>query len=240
MVLPPDKRLKFFVFIIESPSSVDLYHGRSEADLLGRAIGLNAIRCASRIAINLEAFVAAIKIGLHEEMAARSGLVPILHISAHGFADGIQLSSGEVLNWNGLRELLKPVNKALGGALIVCMSTCEGYSGSRMAMVLEDPGHPFFAIVGNGGKPTWPETAVGFATFYHLVANGHYVSDAVKAMRVASGNESFFLTTAEEARQGYLDFIKKKDVNTAEAVLELKQEEQTSPPAGELAKRLRA
>lgn len=239
MVLPPEKRLKFFVFIVESPSSVDLYHGRSEADLLGRAVGLNAIRCASRTAINLEAFVAAIRVGLHEEMTAKPGLIPILHISAHGFSDGIQLSSGEVLDWNALRQLLKPVNKALDGSLIVCMSTCEGYSGSRMAMVLDDPDHPFFAIVGNGGKPTWPETAVAFASFYHLVANGHYVSDAVKAMCVASGNSSFFLTTAEEAKQGYLEFVKNKKVDTEEAAQELQKEEKNEP-SNELAKRLRS
>ena len=104
-------------------------------------------------------------------------------------------------------------------------------------MVLDDPDHPFFAIVGNSSKPTWPETAVAFATFYHLIANGHYVSDAVKAMCTASGNESFFLTTAEEAKQVFLDFI--KTVNPQEATEELKEEEKNEPP-NEFAKRLRA
>lgn len=239
MALPPDKRLKFFVFVIESPSAVDLYHGRTEADLLRRAIGLNQIRCASRTAINLDAFIAAIRVGLHEEMAANSGLIPILHISAHGFSEGIQLSSGEILDWKSLRELLKPVNKALNGALFVCMSTCEGYSGSRMAMVLDDPDHPFFAIVGNSEKPTWPEAAVAFASFYHLVANGHYVTDAVAAMRTASGNSTFFVTTAEEAKQGFLDFLKDKEIDTQGAVTELKEEEKSEPP-DKLAKRLRS
>lgn len=238
MVIPIEDRLKFFVFVIESPSSADLYHGRSETNLLERAIGLNNIRCASRTAINLEAFIAAIRIGLQEEMVANPGLIPILHISAHGFGDGIQLSSGEVLNWGGLRELLKPVNKALDGCLIVCMSTCEGYSGSRMAMVLDDPDYPFFAIVGNGDKPTWPETAVAFAAFYHLVANGHYVTDAVNAMCIASGNPRFFLTTAEETKQGYLDFVSQKQVDTQEAVLELEINENSELPT-DLAKRIR-
>ncbi|MBW2673327.1 MAG: hypothetical protein JRD89_07950 [Deltaproteobacteria bacterium] len=115
MVLPQGERLKFFVFIIESPSPKDIYVGRTEADLLRHAIELNLIKCASRIAINLESFVAAIKVGLHEEMTANPGLLPILHISAHGFSDGIQLSSGEILYWPALRELFKPINKALNG-----------------------------------------------------------------------------------------------------------------------------
>jgi hypothetical protein len=238
MVLPLEERLKFFVFIIESPSPVDLYHGRSEANLLRQAIGLNNIRCASRTAINLEAFVAAVRVGLKEEMEANPGLLPILHISAHGSTDGIQLSSDEVLDWEALRELLRPVNKALNGMLFVCMSTCQGYSGSQMAMDLDDPDYPFYAIVGNAGEPTWPEAAVAFATFYHLIANGHYITEAVSAMHVASGNDRFFLTTAEEAKQGFLDLLEQKTIDTQGAVNELKETEKTEPP-DELAKRLR-
>jgi hypothetical protein len=108
-----------------------------------------------------------------------------------------------------------------------------------MAMVLDDPEHPFFAIVGNSQKPTWPEAAVAFASFYHLVANGHYVHDAVAAMRVASGNDRFFVTTAEESKQGYIDFIKENPVDTVQAIQDLKDDERADPPE-ELAKKLRA
>lgn len=223
MLVPPEDRVKFFVFVIESPSPQDLYHERSEGGLLRQAINLDEIPCASRVAINREAFIAAVKVGLREEMAANPGLVPILHISAHGYSDGIQLSCGEVLDWQALRGLLAPVNKALEGALFVCMSTCEGYSGSRMAMFLDDPADPFFAIVGNGGETTWPETAVGFATFYHLIATGHYVQEAVEAMQVASGNNQFFVTKADEARRGFLDFIGSVNLAAAAEKLEAKE-----------------
>ena len=172
--------------------------------MLRQAINLNQISCTLRLAVNLEAFTAAIHIGLYEAMAALPNTIPILHISAHGFSDGIQLSSGEVVLWHQLRELLIPVNQALDGSLIVCMSTCEGYSGSRMAMVPESNDHPFWAIIGNCGKPTWPETAVAFATLYHLIANGRYITDSVAAMQTASGNDNFFVITAEASKQGYI------------------------------------
>lgn len=149
-------------------------------------------------------------------MESFTNTIPILHISAHGFSEGIQLSSGEVVLWNQLRELLIPVNQALSGSLIVCMSTCEGYSGSRMAMVPESDDQPFWAIIGNCGKPTWPETAVAFATLYHLLANGRYIFDSVAAMQTASGNENFFVTTAEESKQGFIEHI--KNINTAEVI----------------------
>lgn len=226
--LPVDKRLKFFVHVVESPSPVDLYHRRGEGEMLRQAISLNQIPCSLRVAVNLEAFTAAIRIGLHEAMETYPNALPILHISAHGFADGIQLSSGQILFWNQLRELLIPLNRALAGGLIVCMSTCEGYSGQRMAMVTGSDDHPFWAIVGNCDKPTWPETAVAFATLYHLVANGRNMVDAVSAMRVASGNDNFFFTTADESKQTFVEFIQKIDTEEVRENLE-HQIEATEP-----------
>lgn len=223
-LIPVENRFKFFVYIIESPSDVDLYLQRTEGNVLQQAVRLNLIQCEHRLAINSRSFRAALQVGLTEAMGLFAGAIPILHISAHGFSEGIQLSSGEVLNWAQLRELLLPINKALNGSLIVCMSTCEGYSGARMAMVANSDENPFLALVGNGSKPTWPETAVAFSTFYHLIANGYYVSDAVDAMRTASGNNKFYVTTAEESKQGYLDFIKTLDAAEVKDDLEQKVE----------------
>lgn len=227
-LVPAENRIKFFVYVVESPSAVDLYHRRGEGSVLQQAVQLNLIQCVHRLAINSQAFQASLQVGLTEAMAQAQGQIPILHISAHGFSDGIQLSSGEIIQWAELRELLLPINKALNGNLIVCMSTCEGYAGSRMAMVADSDDHPFLALIGNGSKPTWPETAVAFSTFYHLIANGRYVSDAVDAMGIASGNDSFYLTTAEESKQGYLDFIKTLDADTVREDLEQQVESDSS------------
>jgi len=206
-ILPANNRLNFFVYVIESPSPTDLYHRRNEGDMLQQAIKLNQIGCSYRLAVNLEAFKAALYIGLNESMEIFKPSIPIIHISAHGSADGISLSSGEFIQWSQLKALLIPINKKLSGALFVCMSSCEGYSGCRMAMDPESKEHPFFAIIGNGAKPTWPETAIGFATLYHLIAKGYTIVDAVAAMCIASGNDYFRATTAEETKQNFIDYI---------------------------------
>jgi len=152
MPLPPEKRMKFFVFVVESPSAVDLYHRRSEGEIIRQAVYLNQIPCIVRTAVNLEAFEASLKIGFAEEMKTYEGLVPILHISAHGDSEGIQLSDGTVIPWANLRQLLVPINTALNNGLLVCLSCCEGYSGTRMAMSVEDEGYPFYAIVATPGN----------------------------------------------------------------------------------------
>jgi len=227
MPVPEDQRFKFFVFVIESPSAVDLYHRRSEGNIIQQAVNLNQIPCAVVTAINLESFEASLKIGLTEAMRAHPNLIPMIHISAHGYQDGIQLSSGEIITWANLRQLLAPINTALNNNLLLCLSCCEGYSGTRMAMHLEDDGYPFYAVVANSNKPLWSDTAVAYSTFYHLVAKGELLVDAVAAMRVASGNETFWIESAEQSRQGYIDHINGTNVAGAQEELEEKNEQET-------------
>jgi len=213
--LPPDQRTRFFVFVIESPSAVDLYHRRSEGDIVRQAVELNGIHCIVKTAISRVAFGACLKIGLKQAMAQLSGFLPLLHISAHGNSDGIQLSDGYVMPWAELKDHLRPVNEALGGSLVVCMSSCEGYSGIRMAMHTDQVDLPYLALVGCAAKPVWGDTAVGYSTLYHRLWRGEHIATAVDAMRVASGNPEFFLEHAVQTRQSYVDYL--NTVNPAEA-----------------------
>jgi hypothetical protein len=207
-------KLQFLVYIIESPSAPDLYHGRSEGALLAQAAALDEVPSVIRIAVTRDAFVAALRIGLPDAMSAYPTRLPIVHISAHGAQSGLQLSNGDVITWPQLRELLLPVNKSLGGHLFLCMSACEGYSACQMAMELEGGEHPYVALIGNFGKPTWSETAVAYAALYHLVSRGTLFPDAVEAMKVASGNVDWILESAEQAQTAYAEYV--KTVNLSE------------------------
>ena len=157
MPAPPDQRFRFFVYIVESPSAPDLYHGRSEGTLVAQAVALDTIPCVTRTAIDPGAFTAALRIGLPEAMKAYPHLLPILHVSAHGGRDGLQLSNGELVTWHDLRSLVEPINASLEGTLILCMSACEGYAACQMAMRDGDDPHPYMGLVGNYGKPTWSD-----------------------------------------------------------------------------------
>ena len=231
--LPVEQRAKFFVFVIESPSAVDLYHRRSEGEIIRQAVELNQIPCIVRTAISLEAFDACLKIGLSDAMKSMPGFVPLLHISAHGNSNGIVLSNGYQISWHELRAHLRPLNEALAGTLIVCMSSCEGYSGTRMAMYPKDPALPYLALVGCATKPIWGETAVGFATLYHQLARGEHIESAVAAMRTASGNDGFIVEHAEVSLKGYVEYLKTVDIpslsaNLAQIVASEPPDEQTA------------
>ena len=215
-----DKPPIFFVFIIESPSAADFYNGLSEGNVIKQALLLSGIQCSVVTAINRKMFAESFRVSLIEAIQASGGLIPIIHISAHGSMDSIQLSSGETVEWKELRKLLAPLNTALKNGLLVCMSTCEGFAGSRMAMHPEDKDYPFFALVGNASKPLWSETAVAYLTLYHLIARGKPVAEAVKAMRAAAGNDGFFVQTAAAARQSYIDHVNRQDLKESLQLLE--------------------
>jgi hypothetical protein len=223
---------KFFVYIVESPSAADIYHNRSEGTLVAQAVALNQIPCVSRTAIDRTAFTAALRIGLPEAMKAYPALLPIVHFSAHGASDGLGLSNGDLVTWADLKDLIAPINASLNGTLIVCMSACEGYSACRMAMHLGDAPHPYMAIVANFGKPTWADTSVAYLTFYHRISKDLLVTEAVEAMKAASGDDQWVVETAAESKQAYLDFVSKQQ-DTTEARKELESvAEDEQLPAG--------
>lgn len=222
-------QFKFFVYIVESPSAPDLYHGRSEGSRLAETLKLDQITCITRTAINREAFSAALYVGLPEAMKECDGFHPMLHLSLHGSSGGVQLSSGDVIDWNELRELLVPINRSLSGGLVLCMSACEGYNACKMAMRDGDEPHPYLVMVGNFGSPTWSDTAVAYLTFYHLLSKGHKIVDAVGAMGASSGDLGWIVETAEEAKQGYLSFLEENSTQDAIQQLEAAAEEQLIP-----------
>ncbi len=96
-----------------------------------------------------------------------------------------------------------------------------------MAMHLEDNGYPFYAVVANSQKPLWSDTAVAYSTFYHLVAKGELLTDAVNAMCIASGNETFWIESAEESRQGYINHINELNASKVQEKLDENNEQET-------------
>jgi hypothetical protein len=200
--------VKGFVYIIESPSAHDLLDGRTEGRTLGEALTLAAIPHWYSLAIDKATLTQALGPRLLEACRAL-GKLPILHLSVHGNQNGVQLSSGEFISWHDLRNLLLPLNQAMQGGLLICMSSCFGASGCRMAMY-SDSEPSFWALVGNTGNTPWADAAVGYVTFYHLFFKGTGVEQCVPAMRVAAGDPNFLLVSGPEAKANWLAFVQKQ------------------------------
>lgn len=60
------------------------------------------------------------------EKDAKNGKYPMLHIDCHGDKTGIQLASGEIVEWPALEKYLTPINEASKVNLVVFLAACEG------------------------------------------------------------------------------------------------------------------
>lgn len=200
-----------FVHIIESPSATDLLDGRTEGRALGEALTLASIPFWYNLAIDRSTLVQAVGPRLLEAWKAL-GKLPILHLSMHGNQNGIALSNGDFLTWHELRQMLLPLNRAVQGGLLICMSSCFGASGCRMAMY-SDNEPSFWALVGNSASTPWADSAVAYVTFYHLFFKGVGVDKAAEAMRVASGDQNFRALSGPMAKASWLQFIQKQSAS---------------------------
>ena len=210
---PPSKpapSLDFVIHIIESPSSDDFLDNRQEGRILLDALSLGAVEVHYYAVIDRAALKKSFERikGRHSPMAPVR-CFPIVHISAHGNSDGIRLTGErEMLKWKELGDLLADLNGSVNGVLLVCMSTCLGFNGFRMAYRTSPV--PFYALVGPTISPTWPEALVAYQTFYHLVACKKFdLSPSVEAMNTAAGRaaRSFLIVCGEDKQKEFQQLI---------------------------------
>lgn len=207
----------FFVHIIESPSDQDFLNGRTEGRLLTEGLSIANIPFSYSIAVNKNALAEALTIRLSNATKMHR-LYPILHLSTHGNKDGLALTNGDFCQWSELDRNLSAINTAMGGNLAVSVSACSGFAGCKMAMKSAGP-NPFYWIVGPTKEISLPDIAVAFLTLYHLLSKGIHLTDAVTAMKTASGNQNFETNSAQNIKLQWEAFWKNIDARTLAAIV---------------------
>ena len=197
-----------FVAVIESPSSRDLLDGRTEGRALCEALRLADIPHSYSLATDRGTLSESL--GNRLRAAAKQyGTVPIIHFSMHGNTDGVQLTNGEFITWYELRIELTPLLHAMQGTLLVCMSSCFGNAGCRMAMHVDNE-PTFWALVGNTESATWSDAAVAYISFYHMFFKEHNLGFCVDSMKSASGDHNFVCHLGEQTRQNWAAYLQEK------------------------------
>jgi hypothetical protein len=194
-----------FVHIIESPSANDLLDGRTEGRSLSEILNLAGTPYCYNLVTNLETFDIALNKRLLDAFKkGKCQLAPILHLSMHGDENGIALTDDTVLSWDNLRELLTPLNNEMEGGLLICISSCFGSNGIKMAM--HDTDQPFWALVGNNSSVSWEDAAVAYVTFYHLFFKGILVEQCVERMKWASNDNRFDCWSGHEVKANWTEY----------------------------------
>ena len=197
---------KAFVYVIESPSDIDLLDGRTEGRSLCEALKLAEIPHAYTLITTKNALKVSLKERLIETLEKYPNQSPVLHLSMHGNNEGISLTDTAFIKWSELREILAPLTNGMEGGLLICMSSCNGSAGLSMAMH-EDKDHPFWALVGNTQTTVWADAAIAYITFYHWFFKGGTVKECVERMRAASGDENFISQYGQSIKQDWAAFM---------------------------------
>ena len=223
-----------FVHIIESPSADDLLDGRTEGRALSEILNLAKIPYCYNLVTTSESFDTALNTRLGEAVN-RFQQPPILHLSMHGDQDGVELTDTTSISWTNLQARLANLTNTMQGGLLICMSSCFGSSGYRMAMY-EGEDKPFLALVGNESSVSWEDAAVAYVTFYHLLFKGIQVEECVNRMKWASNNNNFVMLSGHEIKAVWTEYMKLHREQILQRLLQrlTKQEiyQRTAPRAG--------
>lgn len=198
--LNKDMDFRETIYVVESPGAEDLLDGRNEGDSLVRVLKLAEIEVVYFMAINAEMFEKAfdqIETAILNQPDLRTAM-PIIHISAHGSADGIELSDGDTIYWDKLTSLLQKIHSNIGPVSLppplpqdvpkisLCLSSCSAFANYKTA-ISRPP--PLQSMVGPIRDIGWCESMLAFATFYYTTNIMRKQFDsAVTCMNFANGS----------------------------------------------------
>jgi hypothetical protein len=184
------------VYVIESPSAIDLVEERQEGRALQVALHQARIPCRYYLATSKEAFLRSLKLITLQRQQDEQQIA--LHISCHGNKDGIGLTSGEFMDWAELRDILVNfAEEALAyheaakiSSIVLCMSSCFGLAASSMN---EHESRPFMSLVAPNTSALWSDCLISFLSFYNLfLIKNLSIGEAVNGMNAASATGSMF------------------------------------------------
>lgn len=195
----------FYVHIIESPSPEDLLGGRTEGNTLCSFLTLAGIPHQYNLVVDREQLNSALTTRIRDAYGQLK-VKPIIHISAHGGLNGIQLTDHRnthgLLTWPELSNYLAPINKAFEG-VGVCLSSCGGTHGKRMAEVILADQVPMGWLVGTAQSLNYCDAALAFVVFYRQFQRGVPEDELIAAMRAASGIADFNLDYGHVVQKAY-------------------------------------
>ena len=230
----PKQQRGLRLFIIESPSPMDLLQGRSEsralqgiAELLGHEVANFIVKSRSEFATTCK-YIASITES--HDTQGRSGVPLCIHIATHGNDKGIALGP-DFISWADLCKLIQPLCSSLyyySGPTIFVISACQA-AYQNVTYELEKrytsgegfrPPIYLFVSVGDDNEQIvyWNDLVAVWTIFYHQIALSD-VNKKVEVQRildrikyVGAGEVEYYRW--DEKREKYFHFRSK--VNSSE------------------------
>jgi hypothetical protein len=138
-------------------------------------------------------------IELLKEISSRAetnGLMPIIHIEAHGMIDGLKVESGETVSWAYMNKHFQDINRATKNNLLLVFASCYATEVCSLINVLFRA--PFWGALAPVGKVSAGDIQVGFVDFYEkLIGGSQDFVEAVCALNQYSDEPPFEFIDSE-------------------------------------------
>lgn len=128
---------------------------------------------------------------------AINGIYPMLHFECHGCEDGLETASGELIEWDEIRETLIEINRATQLNLMIIVAACNGAHLIKASIKLDAA--PFWAIIGPKVEVTAGHIQDGFGRFYESFFSDFDGDKAIKILNdgVTNLDRYFHFLSAE-------------------------------------------
>lgn len=142
----------------------------------------------------------ALNVGISEVLdeIKNNGLKPWLHLEGHGLLDqsGFELAGGEHCSWDQLKELITPLNIALGLNLILILATCFGGSFARSIRTSDRA--PVLGLIGPTREVKIGEIERVFPAFYRTFFESLSLKKAIEVLSSGVPKDLYYRTTATQ------------------------------------------
>ncbi|MEX1039319.1 MAG: hypothetical protein WDZ51_01730 [Pirellulaceae bacterium] len=190
------------VLIIDSPSPEESAIGLNEGSTLVAHLenaGIEHVYCQAK---NREEFRNAVA---HRKFQQQHGfqVTQILHLSCHGNRDGISLSEGSFLTWEQLASELRPLHEVCPNGLGVCLTSCFGAYGIKMAEVLSPIQVPFTWLIGTRRPLRVLDVCVAFPVLYNCYLRGDSPKNSIALLQQICSDDEIQMIYGPTTQQIY-------------------------------------
>ena len=136
-------------------------------------------------------------------------LYPMLHLECHGCPDGLGVASGELVEWDELREIFIEINQACRLNFVVVLAACNGAHLIKVSTKMDRA--PFWAIIGPENEITAGEAQKDFTAFYNSFFQNLDGDTAINALNGGVGRQDrkyHFLSAQGLFARAYLKYYK--------------------------------
>jgi hypothetical protein len=137
--------------------------------------------------------------------------IPILQIETHGYEDGIELSSSEIITWEEVIAETRKINILLKNKLALFICACEG--NSIIGSIDPSQRAPFRFLISSFKKRYPVEILDAFTEFYNSIFSAVPIAECIQLMNkvIAADKTLFNCITSSQCFDSMVDL--NRDVN---------------------------